>query len=90
MPVRFPGFFNPSILPILLAMTPNRKETEKALEDLVGFIQSTRTAIEQFGNGMETFHSSFAKIAGAPQEAELDPQTPEQTTFETLPVNEKE
>lgn len=88
MPVRFPGSFNPSILPILLAMTPNRKETEKALEDLVGFMQSTRNAIEAFGNSMETFHNSYAKIAVASQKA-TSAQTSEQSNFEALPVNEK-
>lgn len=59
---------------IIALLTLNTNwETEKRLEQMTFFLQSTQNALRAMRTGLETFHASFLQIAPPP--ANTNPST---------------
>lgn len=63
MPGKFGGNLHPAMLPVLLMASQNGREMEKALDDLLNFIQLTKTSLETLRSGIESFHSGMLKMS---------------------------
>lgn len=96
MPGKFSTDPHPALLPVLLMMTRNVGDVEKTLDELINFMQSTKTALESMRSGVETFQAGMLKMAPPPGRpgtpaAWSGPPSPapkQKDSFSNLPAND--
>lgn len=85
MPDNFNRQLHPAMLPALLMLTQRGKEMEQSLDNLIGFIQSTKNALEALRNGVETFHAGMMKMV-PPETPQLKPSVSPPSSDLTSPT----
>lgn|GEM_PF-2674613 len=63
MPGQFMGGPQSTLLSVLLMLSQSGKEMEKSLDELMGFMNNTKSALEAMRSGMETFQAGLLKMA---------------------------